>query len=142
MNDLPMLTDFSACGNNLTSMPKDLSKTDMKWFRLHVNNIVGPIPAAYATTTSLEIVSFSDNRLTGPVLDVSGLPNLTDLWADCNSFDSIPASWNSTKLSGKCFINASPKLLDDEKCSAGYTDNKYKCPLPAGMDASCHGICA
>jgi hypothetical protein len=140
MNDFVMLDDFSACGNEITSLPKDMSATKVGFLRLHVNKITGPLPASYSNMTNMEYISLSDNFITGPLPDFSNLPKLRGAYLDCNKFSgAIPTSWSGKVVSDfkACFLSEGV----GETCTKGYADNTLSCPIPTGADKNCHVKC-
>jgi Leucine-rich repeat (LRR) protein len=60
---------------------------------MSINHINATIPQSLALMTSLQLISLSDNALTGPLPDFGGLVNLLSFGADNNNISSsIPAS--------------------------------------------------
>lgn len=142
INDLQELDNLSACGNDITTLAKDMTGTKIGFLRLHVNKVAGPMPASYSNITTLEYISMSDNLMTGPMPVMGGAaqPKLRGAYLDCNAFSgAVPAAWGGKLVSDfkDCFLSEG----EGEKCAKGYTDNALTCPLPAGADKNCHAKC-
>lgn len=140
INDLEELDNLSACGNDITTLAKDMTATKVGFLRLHVNKITGPMPLSYSNMTNLEYISLSDNFISGPIPEMTGLPKLRGAYYDCNKFTgAVPASWGGKVVSDvkDCFLSQGK----GEKCTKGYEDNALTCPLPAGANTNCHASC-
>jgi len=113
-NDYVYKIDISLDKNVSGSIPLQLKDlTQLRWLIMVGNNLNGSFPSVLALMPNIEVISIRDNNLSGRLIELTGLNNLTDLYIDTNNFEGpIPESYalleslekldlDHNKLSGK-----------------------------------------
>ena len=88
VSDLPNLETYGIHRNKLTGpIPTMTNVPKLEWAWFHCNQFSGEIPASFNNITSLTILLFFDNQLTGEIPDLSALDSLVQLSLNHNHLE-------------------------------------------------------
>ncbi|KAM5587928.1 putative LRR receptor-like serine/threonine-protein kinase [Rosa sericea] len=97
IGNLTMLKEIKLDGNNFKELPNEIGTLDqLEELYVQFNALQGPIPMALFNMSSLIILTFFRNNLTGSLPDniCQHLPNIQELSLTCNQFEGpLPSKW-------------------------------------------------
>lgn len=112
--------------------------TKLKCIYFSHSGVEGNIPRELEKLTNLQVFLMRCNRLVGPLIDFTKLPNLLNVWFDTNALTGDLAALGSLKnltflqASNTNLTGAVPASLCDIKCEAEHTGVTCDATLPKG----------
>jgi hypothetical protein len=132
--------------------PTWASMTDMETLDVHSNDLSGELPKEYGNLTKMEYLIVGSNKFVGDLPVAYGaFTELKWLYLSKNLLTGeIPKEWktigskgiqrigvNKNRLTGPIHDDLVGTLLHGGLQSCGLGENRFRCPLPAGLPSTC-----